>query len=124
MIGLILRVGLSLLVAGVSYSLWLAAVLLVTRSGSGHASAALFVFAPVATAIGFGGGMAIGERVTKRAGGDFLGACIWALAGCAIGALTVYSFGPMLIVFGMFVLGTIAMGFREIRFLRRKTESA
>ena len=39
---------------------------------------------------------------------------IWPLVGCAVGALAVYWYGPMLIVFGMFVSGTCGVVLREL----------
>ena len=41
------------------------------------------------------------------------------LAGCFAGALAVYPFGAMLIVFGMFGLGTVAVVVNEIIEWRR-----
>ena len=48
---------------------------------------------------------------------------VWPLIGCAVGAGIVYWFGPMLIVFGMFVAGTASVALREtvILFARKRT---
>jgi hypothetical protein len=39
---------------------------------------------------------------------------IWPLIGCSLGAAAVFWFGPMLIVFGMFVAGTASVVVREV----------
>ena len=36
------------------------------------------------------------------------------MIGCALGAVAVIWFGPMLIVFGMFVAGTASIALREM----------
>ena len=79
--------------------------------------------APVATALGFGLGSVVGDRIIGRRSTPLLRACLWPLAGCVVGAVVVYPFGPMLIVFGMFGLGTAAVVAREV-IAGRKTRSA
>lgn len=118
MTGLALRVILSVLGAGVFYTLWLAFAIPGPPLRATPAGIAVLVLAPVAIAAGFAVGALLGERLTKRAGKGFLDAWIWALLGCGIGAFGVYPLGPMLIVFGMFGLGTLAMVLREISLLR------
>ena len=49
----------------------------------------------------------------------FLNIFKWSLIGCAIGAGAVVWFGPMLIVFGMFLVGMVSVALREIISLRR-----
>ena len=81
----------------------------------------LWLMAPVATAAGFAAGIVILERVTGKSGTGFRRTLVWPLVGCAIGAGIVYWFGPMLIVFGMFVTGTASVVLREVViFFRRK----
>ncbi len=74
----------------------------------------LWPLAPVFTAAGFAAGILVLERITGRGNTKFLPIFIWPLVGCAIGAIAVYWFGPMLIVFGMFVCGSLAMTIREV----------
>jgi FtsH-binding integral membrane protein len=118
----LVRVVASLLGAGLLYSVWLAAVLAAARP----ASPMPFWFvltAPVATAFGFGLGSVVGDRIIGRRSTPLLRACLWPLAGCVVGAVVVYPFGPMLIVFGMFGLGTAAVVASEV-IAGRKTRSA
>jgi Na+/H+-translocating membrane pyrophosphatase len=42
------------------------------------------------------------------------------LAGCAIGAAVVFYFGPMLIVFAMFALGTAGILTKEVVSIKRQ----
>ena len=107
------RVAFSLLCAGASYSVWLAAFLLTTKLESSIVEAILFLLAPVLTAAGFTVGILVLERRTGKGRTRFLRIFIWPLIGCAIGAGVVYWFGPMLIVFGMFAAGTVSVALRE-----------
>ena len=91
-----------------------------TPPGRAPAGLALFAPAPVATATGFAIGLLLGERLTSRGGSVFLEAWAWSLASCAFGAIVGFGFGPMLIVFGMFVFGTVAVPLREVRHRTRR----
>ncbi len=73
-----------------------------------------WLMAPVVTAAGFAAGIVILERVTGKNETGFRRILVWSLIGCAIGAGIVYWFGPMLIVFGMFVTGTASVVLREV----------
>jgi len=111
---------LSLFCAGVLYFVWMATFLL-TRSLHGPiVEAALWLSAPVVTATGFATGIALSERLAEPAETRFSRILIWPLTGCAIGAGVVYWFGPMLIVFGMFVAGTASVALREVILTCRK----
>jgi hypothetical protein len=72
-----------------------------------------WLLGPVITEAGFASGLAVGERVTAAHRSTFWRILLWPLAGCAIGAGAVYPFGPMLIVFGMFAVGTVSVIARE-----------
>ena len=120
--GALVRVTVSLLCAGIGYSVWMAALLLSTRLDSPVLEAILWPLAPVATATGFAGGIAVFERVTGASRTRFFRILIWPLIGCAIGAGVVYWFGPMLIVFGMFAAGTASVALREVVGMTRKVE--
>ncbi len=115
MAGSILRLFLSVLGAGSLYTLWMVVGIPGARTGPGPAAIAIFALAPIATAIGYAVGMQLGEGITGRRARGFRNAWVWALVGCLIGALVAYPFGPMLIVFGMFLVGTAAMTVREFR---------
>jgi len=76
--------------------------------------AILWLLAPVATAAGFATGIVLFGHLTSTSETTFFRVLIWPLIGCAIGAGVVYWFGPMLIVFGMFVAGTASVALREV----------
>jgi hypothetical protein len=100
---------LSLLCGGAAYALWLGGFLLAPGLED-----ILWVLAPVVTALGFAGGMALFERLAGRGRTPFLRLYAWPLAGCAVGAVVVFGFGPMLIVFGMLGAGTASVLAREV----------
>ena len=114
MVRAFIRVALSLFCAGAFYIGWLAAFLLTTRADSSAAHTIRWLSAPVVTAAGFAVGIAISERFTNMRKVGFFCIFLWPLAGCAIGAGAVYWFGPMLIVFGMFTVGTASVIIREV----------
>ena len=108
------RLAFSLLCAGVFHCVWLAAFLLTTKLDSPVVEVILWLLAPVITAAGFAAGIAILERLTGASRTKFSRIFRWPLIGCAIGAGVVYWFGPMLIVFGMFAVGTASVALREV----------
>lgn len=108
------RIFLSALSAGIFYSAWMAAFLLVKKLDITLAEYLLWALAPVFTAAGFAAGILVLDRITGTGTARFLPIFIWPLVGCAVGALVVYWFGPMLIVFGMFVCGSLAIVLREM----------
>jgi hypothetical protein len=124
----LIRVVGGLLGGGILYSLWLALYLGVGR-GRGLIEAVLWLLAPIVTAIGFAGGVVLAARwMTRRPAGPadqgtragrmattFWRVLPWPLVGCAIGALAIYWYGPMLIVFTMFMGGVLALTVREGR---------
>jgi hypothetical protein len=116
--GALVRIALALAGAGVFYVAWLAAFLLLSKLEVAVIEAALWLLAPVATAAGFATGIVVAERGSK-----FSRVLMWPLVGCVIGAGAVYWFGPMLIVFGMFVAGTASVVLREVRLGRKKTHT-
>jgi hypothetical protein len=115
----VFRVALSLLGAGVFYVAWLAAFLLTVPLDSPIVQTTLWLLAPVLSAAGFSAGILIAERLFKSARSRPLRLFIWPLIGCALGAAAVFSFGPMLIVFGMFGAGTASIILREVVRIRR-----
>jgi len=123
----VVRLLLSALCAGATYFVWLGGFLL-SKDYTGPVVRGIFwLTAPVATAIGFAAGIVIHQRLARSAGTSFIRILIWPLAGCTIGAVAVYWYGPMLIVFGMFAAGTASIALRELLLRgkeRKKRETA
>lgn len=84
------------------------------RSEEDILTTALWIVAPVITAIGFTTGAYLSERKLLSRKTGFTRLLIWPLIGCMVGAWSVYCFGPMLIVFGMLSLGAISILLREL----------
>jgi hypothetical protein len=114
------RIACSLLCAGLVYAVWLALFLLIISRASPLVEAILKLLTPVTTAAGFALGIALFERIAGQRRTAFLRILIWPLVGCAVGAGAVYWFGPMLIVFGMFAVGTASIALREVYLWRRQ----
>jgi hypothetical protein len=89
-----------------------------------HLAAVMWILSPVVTALGYALGIVLGERLTKASPTRFDRILIWPLIGCAIGAGIVVWFGPMLIVFGMFLLGTASVILREWSMRREKRRAS
>ena len=112
--GVVLRVASSLLGAGVFYVAWMASFLAVTGSDSVITETVLWLLAPVMTAAGFAVGVNVADGLVKKRRPSFIRIYVWPLVGCTIGAAVVYPFGPMLIVLGMFAVGTTSVALREV----------
>ena len=106
------RVVVSTLFGGIFYAIWLA-VFLMFSSGKGFLETILWFVSPIITAIGFAVGIIVFDHFSGAAQVPFLRLVSWPFFGCVIGALLVYWFGPMLIVFSMLVAGAISVGVRE-----------
>ncbi|MFA5843339.1 MAG: hypothetical protein WC971_00755 [Coriobacteriia bacterium] len=115
MIASIVRVTASVLSGGIVYGVWLAGVLATMRRPTAPLPFALVLTAPIVTAAGFALGALLGDLLTNRSRRRFRPDYLWQLAACAAGALVVYPFGPMLIVFGMFAAGTAVAVVTEVR---------
>ena len=111
---LVIRIVLSAACAGITYFAWMGLFLLLRDSIGSLARGILWVAAPVATAMGFAAGILIHERVTEARKATFASILVWPLVGCAIGAVVVCWWGPMLIVFGMFAVGAASVVLREL----------
>lgn len=107
------RVICSLLCAGILYSGWMAVFILVEPDDP-VLKAIIWLLAPIVTAAGFAVGVVIFDRLSKMGKTGLFRIFFWSMPGCAIGAGSVYWFGPMLIVFGMFVAGTLSVTLREL----------
>jgi hypothetical protein len=114
MLALAARVLLSVLGAIAAYAIWLVAALASRRGPPAPFPFALLMVTAPATALGFALGTLLGERLTRRRRSGLLPAFLWPLVGGSIGAVVVYPFGPMLVVFGVFALGTAAVAAREM----------
>ena len=108
------RVVVSLFAAGAAYLIWLGAFLVLTPLAAPWVETVLWFLAPVITAAGLAAGMVMAERWTRAAHRPRHWLILFPLAGTVLGAAIVYSFGPMLIVFGMFACAAAAMGLLEI----------
>jgi hypothetical protein len=69
----------------------------------------IWVVAPIVTGTGFALGVAVFDRLAGVRDSRSLSILLWPVAGCCLGAGTAYWFGPMLIVFGMFLIGTVSV---------------
>jgi hypothetical protein len=119
-INALVTTGLSMLGGAIGYIVWLAAAVPVFSSGYTTVENALWLLAPFVTALGFAAGAYASERRIRHRRSSFGRIYIWPLVGCSLGAWGVYYFGPMLIVFGMLILGTLSIGLREaLRTIRR-----
>jgi hypothetical protein len=112
----VLKTTVSLLLGGVCYSVWLGVFLLAVKSENSVAQGALFFLAPLVTAAGFAAGIAVFER---RGGFDLPRTMTWPLIGCVVGSVSVYWYGPMLIVFTMLAGGTLGVIIREFIIFRK-----
>ena len=107
------RILTSTLFGGLFYSIWLAAFLILSPD-EGLVETFLWVISPFVTALGFSFGLLIANHFTRGSATSFVKTLSWPLVGCLIGAVAVYWFGPMLIVFSMLALGTVSVAVREI----------
>jgi hypothetical protein len=112
--GLFVRTIISVIFAGIFYTGWMAIAIPVLKSGPVFARVLCWLSAPVVTASGFAAGIAIFELLPGTRKSKPRDIILWPLAGCIIGAAVVFFFGPMLIVFAMFALGTAGILTKEI----------
>ena len=110
----------SLFGGGILYTIWLAAFLLLSKINGATYETLLWLLAPFFTALGFTSAVLLTNRLLNGVGTSFLSVYIWPLAGCMIGAVLVYWYGPMLIVFSMLAVGTLSVLLREIKLVRLK----
>ena len=110
----LLSVTSSVLCAGIFYVGWMAVFIPAFKTGSSLLRGIGWLSAPVVTAAGFAAGIWIAERLIGASKTRFSRIFVWPLAGCALGAATVFWFGPMLIVFGMFAAGTASVVLKEL----------
>ena len=78
-----------------------------------------WILAPITTGLGFSAGAALFARFRHLHHIPFRRLCCYPLLACSVGAAVVFPFGPMLIVFGMCLLGSLAMLLFELADFRR-----
>jgi len=120
-LSVVVRVVCSLIFAGIFYTGWMAVAIFAFKAGidSVGVKAVLWLCAPIVTGAGFALGVALFELLAGARRSKFVDIYKWSLVGCACGAGIVLPFGPMLIVFGMFVLGTVSVAVRELVRMKR-----
>ena len=121
LLAVVVRVACSLIFAGIFYTGWMAVAIGAFKGGidSVVVEVVLWLCAPVVTGAGFAVGVALLELLPDARRSKFVDIYKWSFIGCAVGAGVVLPFGPMLIVFGMFVLGTASVTLREFVRMRR-----
>ncbi|MHC4476822.1 MAG: hypothetical protein ACYTEL_14340 [Planctomycetota bacterium] len=113
---LCVKLGLSAFGAGLFYTGWLVCAIPVLKNeGLLWLKAACWLSAPLLTGLGFALPIVIFERLAGDAKEDLRRTLLWPMAACAVGAAVIFPFGPMLIVFAMFMAGTAAVIWREVR---------
>ncbi len=127
LLGVLVRVALSVIFAGIFYIGWLAIAIPTLKSGLGglfvFVKAVIWILAPIVTGLGFAVGIKIFELLPYTDKTSFWEHYKWCLAGCAIGGGILWLFGPMLIVFGMFSAGTVSVVLHEAVRIRKEVVS-
>ena len=118
--GLLVRLIVSVILAGGFYIGWMAVAIPVLKSGPMLAKAVCWLTAPVVTGCGFAAGLAIFELLPSARKSNLRDTLLWPICGCAIGAGIVFFFGPMLIVFAMFVLGAASVLAKEVVSIKKQ----
>jgi|SRR4030042_2026550 hypothetical protein len=101
------------------YVAWMALFLICHTYLSSFFRGFLWILAPIVTGLGFFAGAALFSRIRRLSQPPFRRLCLYPLLGCSIGAAIVFPFGPMLIVFGMCLLGSLSMLLFEYSDFRR-----
>ena len=107
------RAGGAFLGGGAIYAAWLALFLALTKLDNFLIARLLWVAAPIATGVGCAVGAWAGAHL-RHTELSIWDVWPWSVTGCVIGALTVFWYGPMLIVFTMLAGGTVAVALREV----------
>ena len=124
LLAVVARVVLSVLLAGVFYAGWMAVAIPTIKSGLGGLAVkvVLWILAPIVTGFGFALGPTVFDLLSPAAHkNSFWKTYKWSLVGCAIGGGVVCIFGPMLIVFGIFVAGVLSITLQEVARVRKPT---
>ena len=113
------RFAVSVLFGAAFYVAWMASFLVCSAYLSPLFRGFLWIFAPIITGLGFFAGAAFFIRFCRLPHPPLLCLYLYPLTGCSIGAAVVFPFGPMLIVFGMCLLGSLSILLFEIIDFRR-----
>ena len=116
---ILVRVIISLICGGITYSLWMAAFILASKLGGPIVEDILWLMAPVVTASGFATGIRLIAFFNEVDNTGFFRIFVWPLIGCTLGAIAVYWYGPMLIVFSMLATGAASIFLREVVIIAR-----
>jgi len=106
-------VAISVAIAGVFFVGWLGVFIPAFKTDSTILRLTGWLSAPIVTALGFASGLWLADRMLRPGEAGFLRVLMWPFVGCVLGAVAVFWFGPMLIVFGMFTAGTMSIILRE-----------
>ena len=109
----LLRIFISLIAGSLLYGVWLA-IFLGINPNDELLENLLWISAPLVTSLGFSLGVHFFNKIFQDDQGGFLRIVVWPLTGCSIGALVVYWFGPMLVVFSMLVGGVVSIFIRDV----------
>ena len=122
LLGILVRVALSVIFAGIFYIGWMAIAIPTLKSEVGGlvVKTIIWILAPILTGLGFAIGPKIFELLPTTDKTHFGETYKWCLAGCVIGSGIVWVFGPMLIVFGMFAIGTMSVVLHEVVRIRKE----
>lgn len=108
------RVAVSMASAALFYLCWMAVFIVLPTEVSPLLRGFLWVAAPIVTALGFLTGAALFSHFRHSPRLTLGRLYLYPLVGCSIGAAAVFPFGPMLIVFGMCLAGSISMVIHEV----------
>jgi hypothetical protein len=109
----------SVLFGAAFYVAWMALFLVCSPYCSPLSRGFLWILAPIITGLGFFAGEALFSRIRRLPHPPLIRLYLYPLTGCSIGAAVVFPFGPMLIVFGMCLLGSLSMLLFELVDFRR-----
>jgi hypothetical protein len=113
------RVAISIVTGALFYLAWMAAFIVLPTEASSLLRGLLWAAAPVVTALGFLTGSVLFSRFRRLPRLTLGRLCLFPLIGCVLGASAVFPFGPMLIVFGMCLGGSLSMVLHELVWLRK-----
>jgi hypothetical protein len=109
----------SVLFGAAFYVAWMALFLVCHAYCSPLFRGLLWILAPIITGLGFFAGSALFIHFCRLPHPPLLRLYLYPLIGCSIGAAVVFPFGPMLIVFGICLFGSISMLLFEFFDFRR-----
>jgi hypothetical protein len=109
----------SVLFGAAFYLAWMALFLACSAHRSPLFPGLLWILAPIITGLGFFAGAALFIRFRRLPHPPLHHLYLYPLTGCSISAAVVFPLGPMLIVFGMCLLGSLSIVLFELVDLRR-----